>query len=398
MTALEENDSDYDSMFGDCDDGNDIDDGNCHGNDNGNANANDNDNDSNVSESSDFDDMFGESDEEAPPIDIHRTSIPRKRKLGATGNANARTSSTSRSSPSSSSKKTSRRKRAAPTSAAVDGGGGQMVLERRRPDQYKQFDMDDFWRSLRSWDCVTELNTNMKRNSHVNKGQGEQKKKHPNDSSDSEDEQQPSEKEHAQPLPDEFHCYEQYIALWAPLQMKETKAQILSDISSSNRTVSFQKLTVPIQATPQKASTDSYTECLSLQIASRTPAKAYASSKNANKRAAGMENSNGGGGGQNDFAQNDLVLITCDASIVEQASKGILRPPDKSSYSISSLLSLASPFVEGRLAIVGVVAHRCKSLDGLVVQVSRRLWKPSSMGVCDLFLLRLGSNVTGESI
>ena len=103
-----------------------------------------------------------------------------------------------------------------------------------------------------------------------------------------------------------------------------------------------------------------------------------------------------GDSGHTEFMQNDLVLITCDSSIVEQAYKGILRPPDKSSYSMSSLLSLNSPFVDGRLAIMGTVTQRCKSLDALVVQVSRRLWKPTSMGASDLFLLRLGSNITGE--
>ena len=90
--------------------------------------------------------------------------------------------------------------------------------------------------------------------------------------------------------------------------------------------------------------------------------------------------------------------LETDSSIVEQAYKGTLRPPDtKSSYSMSSLLSMASPFVEGRLAIVGVVSARCKGLDGLVVNVSKRLWKDTkSLGARDLFLLKLGTNVTGE--
>jgi len=363
--------------------------------------------------SDDFDDMFGESSEDDEPVQIIRVHssnirVPRKSKQGgATATAAAarslRNTSTSRTctshqasadalndfptntrgeSPISNS---SRKRQRPPTPPYAT-----TRIRKKKPEDYKSFTMDDFWKSLRSWDFVWELNEQMKRN--------------PKQQQQSTNEQDSdlctivSSSVRVQPLPDDFDCVEQYVALWAPLQLEETKAQILSDVISS-RTVSFQKLTQPIQATPRRTS-DSYSEHLALDIVSRSVVAGPndgASSQNTSNSISRKRSNAGGGGGGVEFLQNDLVLITCDSSIVEQAYKGTLRPPDtKSSYSMSSLLSMASPFVEGRLAIVGVVSARCKGLDGLVVNVSKRLWKDKSLGARDLFLLKLGTNVTGE--
>ncbi len=323
------------------------------------------------SDDEDFDDMFGDdsSDDEVKvqSIDIQKTIIPRrKRKMGQ----DPATTSSSSSSSTKASRKVSK----------IHAGVRALQPIRRRPNEYHQFDMDDFWRALRSWDFVTELNQNMKRGDDADTAATFETLK--------------LDTSTQQPLPDEFHCLEEYIARWAPLQIKETKAQILSEMSS-NRTMSYQKVTVPVQVTPQKiGGSDSYSECLVLEIASRSSS---GSGNAAMDPSAGRASRRPGDpSGQTEFLQNDLVLITCDSSIVEQAYKGILRPPDKSTYSMSSLLSLHSPFVEGRLAIVGTVKQRCKSLDALKVQVQRRLWKPTSKCSSELFLLRLGSNITGE--
>jgi hypothetical protein len=326
----------------------------------------------------DFDDMFGEesSNDDEPEVvrvDIHKTIIPRrKRKFGQDPRDHA-SSEPNEKRPSSSAAQSSS------NSASRTNFPSRIFSKRRRPDQYKHFDMDDFWRTLRSWDFVTELNQSMKRDAQ-------------NDESSSISKNN-GRGLNAEPLPDEFHCPEEYIARWAPLQIQETKAQILAEMSS-NRTVSYQTLTVPVQVTPKKDNkNDSYSECIWLNIA-QTSAPGSANNHMSNSSRTNSRRSSDSS--QTDFLPNDLILLTCDSSIVEQAYKGILRPPDKSSYSMTSLLSLQSPFVEGRLAVVGTVTQRCRNLDSLVIQVSRRLWKPTSMGPSELFLLRLGSNITGE--
>ena len=397
------NDDDYDDMFGEDSDNEHDEPPDHHSKDNISSNTEILSTDD-VNE--DYDDMFGEEssddddnnddDDSVQVIHVDSSSlrVPRKNKHHHS-NSTAAAAGTSRSRAISgkdaaqSTTCTRKRQRStAPPCAAT-----RIMIRKKEPNDYQSFTMDDYWRSLRSWDFVLELNAQMKRN-------------HP---------KQPLasfSQNGVQPLPDDFDCVQEYVALWAPLQLKETKAQILAHVIS-NRTVSFQNITQPMQATPKRMS-DSYSEHLTLDIVSRNENHGHVtgnSSGHANTNGSGSGDSNvfrkrsnvsvgssgGGGGGQIEFMQNDLVLITCDSSIVEQAYKGTLRPPDrKSSYSMSSLLSMASPFIEGRLAIVGVVNGRCKGLDGLVVNVSKRLWKDASLGARDLCLLKLGTNVTGE--
>jgi hypothetical protein len=358
--------------------------------------------------SNDYDDMFGEEsssslssddDDTVQVIDVNSSSlrVPRKNKHHrSNGNMNSSSNSppppvtsksrannlntngkgAAQSTAHSQSNAQTRKRQRPPTPPCVT-----TRIRKKRPEEYKSFTMDDYWRSLRSWDFVLELNAHMKRNNHKQQASLSL-----------------SSQASLKPLPDDFDCVEEYVALWAPLQLTETKAQILSDVISA-RTVSYQKLTQPILATPKRIS-DSYSEHLTLDLLTRSEhigPDGDKSEKHSNLSRKRTNVGSGGGGGQMEFVQNDLVLITCDSSIVEQAYKGTLRPPDtKSSYSMSSLLSMASPFLEGRLAIVGVVVARCKGLDGLVVNVSKRLWKDASLGARELFLLKLGTNVTGE--
>lgn len=261
---------------------------------------------------------------------------------------------------------------------------------------YKSYSIEDYWRSFRSWDFVSELNQNMQRNISFNKlRQGEdldeeaigssRLKKAGNSHEYSRRVAQSPGDSDENVVPDEFTSVEQYIALWAPLQLKETKAQVLSDVIS-NHNVSFQKISLPIHVKPKKTA-ETYSESMTLIISLRSE-----------DVISGMVR--GQNNGQTlEFLQNDLVLVSCDASIAEQAYKGTLRPTEsQSSYSMSTLLSMASPFASGRLAIVGVVCNRNKGVDGLEVTVKRNLWKDTSLSGRDLFLMKLGKNVTCKCI
>jgi Predicted ATP-dependent serine protease len=262
---------------------------------------------------------------------------------------------------------------------------------------YKSYSIEDYWRSFRSWDFVSELNQNMQRNISFNKlRQGEDLDEeasgscHLKKAGNSHEysrgvAQSPGHSEEDDVVPDEFKSVEQYIALWAPLQLKETKAQVLSDVIS-NHNVSFQKISLPIHVKPKKTA-ETYSESMTLIISLR-------SEDAISDMVRGQNN-----GQALEFLQNDLVLVSCDASIAEQAYKGTLRPTEsQSSYSMSTLLSMASPFASGRLAIVGVVCNRSKGVDGLEVTVKRNLWKDTSLSGRDLFLMKLGKNVTCKCI
>lgn len=235
-----------------------------------------------------------------------------------------------------------------------------------RPEQYPVFTVESYWSSLRRWNFLMDLNQSMSRT---------------NDSSKSHDAQEDPV------IPNTFHCVEQYIATWAPLQLKETKAQIISDVCSSLSVgeSSARVSCLPVTVAPSKqTAVQSRSDCISIKITRRSIEKPQPVSNQSSSAIIGTE-----------FAANDLVLLVCDPSLVEQALLGTLQMPVvRSSYSINSLLSLASPFVDNRLGIIGIVTTWGKVSDhGLTVSVAKQLWK-NKRGSSDLFLLGLGSNVT----
>jgi hypothetical protein len=211
------------------------------------------------------------------------------------------------------------------------------------------------------------------------------------------------------PLPDDFHCHEQYVALWGNLLLTEIKAQIISDVTSvCSPNLPLSKLAQPVDVIVKNMSKrsnggdseDNYSEFLTLNISSSNQ---------------GRFGNGGGGGGngrggtfisRNEFVQNEMVLLITEPSFLDQANKGNLkvntsgsdgRSAKKSTYCMMTLLSNASPFVSGRLGVVGIVMQRSKNLkSGLVVQISKRFLKGNTPDRFNLCLLRLGYSVTGK--
>ena len=234
-----------------------------------------------------------------------------------------------------------------------------------RPEQYPVFTVENYWSSLRRWNFLMDLNQSISRTNESNQ----------------------SSEQDGPVIPDTFHCAEQYIATWAPLQLKETKAQIISDVCSSlsSGESSTRASCLPVTVTPPKQTPDhSHLDFLSVQITYRNIHKPQPATNHSFSALLGTE-----------YAVNDLVLLVCDPSILEQALQGRLQiPVIHSSYSINSLLSLASPFVDNRLGIIGIVTTRGKMSDNcLTVSIAQQLWKNKRRSH-ELFLLRLGSNVT----
>ena len=266
-----------------------------------------------------------------------------------------------------------------------------------RPDQYPSFGMDEFWRTFRAWNFIHDLNQSIKK---------QQQQQH----------QQENKEKIEPPLPEDFHCHEQYVALWSPLLLREIKAQIISDVTSlKSSSVPLSKFAQSVNVTVKNSGSsrsgeENYSDFLTLNISAQ--AQDPAGGKGGGQRYGG-----GGGGAQgrnakmvqhhasrNEFVQNEMVLLITEPSFLDQACKGSLKVDSsaesgkKSSYCMMTLLSNASQFAKGRLGVVGIVKQRSKSLkSGLIVQISKRLLKssaPETFGSC---LLRLGHCVTGMS-
>ena len=251
--------------------------------------------------------------------------------------------------------------------------------EHLRPDQYPVIAFDQFWQTMRSWDFIKELDMSSKAQVKI--------KIEPDQSQESDDEStsnEPTKKKMS--LPDEFFCGEQYAALWAPLILKETKAQIISETSSAP--IPPIKLTVPVLVTPVLKGDDRYGETLVLNIVLNHRQHSGTLPVRLNAKTHSTQ----------EFLQNDLVLLACSSSVIQDAGRGALNLESSSEVRSSSLISSVSPFIESRLGVIGLVTKRSKHLgDGLVVQIARRLWKKTASGPSDLTLLRIGSNSTGKN-
>ena len=256
--------------------------------------------------------------------------------------------------------------------------------EHLRPDQYPMIDLDQFWQTMRSWDFIGDLDVNSKAQSKIKMEEPGQVEKFDRESISNENESLKNKSS----LPNEFFCGEQYTALWAPLLLKETKAQILSEVASSQ--IPIAKIALPVLVTPVLKGDDRYSETIVLNIGinhrQHTPAIVLPA------RQSGKANAT------QEFLPNDLVLLSCSTAVIQEASRGSLNLESSSEERRSSLISSGSPFIENRLGVIGLVTKRSKGLsDGLNVQISRRLWKTkSATGPSNLTLLRIGNNSTGE--
>ena len=137
-----------------------------------------------------------------------------------------------------------------------------------RPDQYPTINVEQFWRSHRSWNFVNDLNDHMnkhpKNNSsnitQLESSNGSEDDDLYNGNVNDDDAAKGSSSSNYKlsnsstilPLPDRFDSYQQYAALWAPLQLQEAKAQLLSDVYSSN--TPLLRMLIPVKVTPNMKS------------------------------------------------------------------------------------------------------------------------------------------------
>ena len=266
---------------------------------------------------------------------------------------------------------------------------------------YQSVHPDKYWSQLRNWDFVREMNDTIKNNnsSSQNKNQGSKKRKS-NEGADCESGAKATAKENlsdgfSQTLPDAFDSVSQYKALWAPLLLNEAKAQIMSEVvaaQSSPSTSWMQRTQITMGAV------------VKLEIA-RT-AKDLSSSRdnisgtsNEAKFTAFMEPTvalvvkNKGAGIGCPVCTNDLLLFVRQPTTIELALRG--KAFDALDAAAEKSVGMRK-LPQGRLGVIGhALNSRTRSIDGLLVRVSQKLWSQFS-SLDEVFVIRIGSNVTGK--
>lgn len=203
------------------------------------------------------------------------------------------------------------------------------------------FFVHSYWKNIREWDFLGDLNDKMMNNTSV-----AGKRKRDTDS------QNPT-KQKQQPLPDTFDSYRQYCALWAPLCLEESRAQLLSEAISD---IPYwrskpEKSPIKVFIQPLKKDIDGSSESMGVQV-KNVLVDDYK---------------------DRSFIANDIVLLVKNESYIWDATKGNLDPANASS-------------------LLGHIEYTRRSIQGITIQVSRKLW--STKGSQEMTLLKIGSNVT----
>ncbi|KAL9184986.1 hypothetical protein ACHAXT_002763 [Thalassiosira profunda] len=244
-------------------------------------------------------------------------------------------------------------------------------LDTSKRSYYPPLHPDAYWSEIRNWDFVRDLIDEMKGDGSTSK-RGRSKRTLAEAS------------EESVSLPDAFESVSEYKALWAPLLIQEAKAQLLSDVvaaqSSANTawlrgtaitTGAVAKVELARSAGAPSSTGEDSSSCLepTVVVHIRPPFKSA---------------SLGGA-----VAKNDLILFVHQTSTIEQALRGKAFAPNGESGT-----DTLSNILEGRLGFVGhALNHRSRSVDGLLVRVSKKHWIQFSL-LDELYVIRVGSNVT----
>jgi len=222
---------------------------------------------------------------------------------------------------------------------------------------YNKIEPNDYWKNIREWDFLRELNDKMGNTTTTTTT---------TTSVVSTDERN----NHHQPLPDTFDSYRQYCALWAPLCLEEARAQLLSEAISEIPYWRSKPDKSPIKVflQPLKKDLDGSSENMGVQV----------------KNVVGDDYKD------RSFIANDIVLLLQKESYLWDASKGNLNKTNAASQNKPPPVQTKD--TDGVLGLIGHVEYTRRSIEGITIQVSRKLW--SQIGGQEMFLLKIGSNIT----
>lgn len=209
---------------------------------------------------------------------------------------------------------------------------------------YPKVEPNDYWKNLRHWDFIRDLNEKMGENRSKRKADDTPKHK-------------------VQPLPDAFASHREYCALWSPLIMIETRAQLLSDAISD---IPYwkskdEKRPVRVRVEVRKRDLEGERDAIGLVV----------------KEALGDISF------ERTFLANDVICLVCEEKTIWDGAKGVLLDKEKGQSSSEG---------DAPCCIVGHIEHTRRSIENLVITISRKIWKQIGRG--EMTLLKIGCNIT----
>ena len=219
---------------------------------------------------------------------------------------------------------------------------------------YDKIEPDDYWKNVRNWDFLRELNDKMIGNNSASR-------KRKRDNSDGN-----TNSNKLQPLPDTFESYRQYCALWAPLCLEEARAQLLSEAITE---IPYwrskpDKSPIKVLLQPLKKDLNGSSESMGVQV----------------KSVLGNDYTD------RPFIANDIVLLVKRESYIWDASKGNLFKAD------TTQKQPVQKNDNGGFGLVGHCEYSRRSTEGITIKVSRELW--TQVGSKEMILIKIGSNIT----
>ena len=208
---------------------------------------------------------------------------------------------------------------------------------------------DDFWKHLRDWDFCSQYALQTRQQ------QQQQQAAAPDTQNDDKEITAFSKK----PLPDVFLNPRHYIAAWAPLCLAECRAQLLQEVTLTQNRGRRNRDAHDWVAASEEAETAGH-----ILIRPKD-------------RRAGSDLS---------FTSNDLVLLvqSTHPMLLKDIGSNRARPPHGNDPD--------DPHAYRSCALIGHSLVSRNELNGLIVKVSKRKW--ATIGQKDMFLVKIGSNVT----
>lgn len=217
---------------------------------------------------------------------------------------------------------------------------------------YPKIEPNDYWKNLHSWDFIHELNAKV----GESKAKSGKRKRGTGTTTTTtvESKQDTKNTIKQQPLPNTFASHREYCALWSPLLMIETRAQLLSDAISDIPYWRSKPEKQPIKVRVEVRKKDLDGEYDTIGLVVKCAVGDYA---------------------ERTFMNNDVVVLVRDEKTIWDASKG------------SSMLIGCQP-----CCAVGHLEHTRRSIENLVINVSRKVWK--QVGREEMTFLKVGCNIT----
>jgi hypothetical protein len=236
---------------------------------------------------------------------------------------------------------------------------------------YPQIHPDKYWCCIRSWDFVRDLNDALRNQGPTTKQKETGTKR-----------KSEVEQNYIEPLPEIFETVDQYKALWASLLIDEAKAQLLSEVVSSQSSPS----TSWIQGNKVVVGTSVRLE---LSRTARNNSSSYENPNNLEPSVVVQITSTHGSDMVRPISTNDILLFVHQLSTIDLAVRG------KAFQALDGNLD-NQELQKGRFGIIGhALNNRSRSVDGLLVRVSEKYWSQFAT-LNEMFLIPIGSNVTGK--